>query len=872
MRRRLATRAGRARDSPTVSEEAGGHATCAQRSVRSVELLRPRHRRAAGEALADVDGRAPVDEALAREERDRRRTGRRRRRCSAEKPASAARATLASDVADDRELPRRREVEVERAERPARTRAARARAAGRAAAGRPTAARSSSSSPQIRPRRTSTRPSSSSRTASGRRRAPCAARRARSPSRGARKKPPRSSSAKSSIASVASRRASCEPAQLTRRDVQLDVAVRDVRIVVEEPVALRCRRGSCGGRRPSSPPACPSRNAPSASARRRASPARSSRRAASASAASARPFHAVIALSSRNGCGRSRPHLEQPRRASASSCAADDRSGRARTARAASASSPSASSTPSASRCRSAPRRRPCPRPAPTRSRRSGSELPEHVVERSPRRRPVPLLPGHHPGVEVRRGEERVVVEHLLEVRDEPACVRRSSGGSRRRRRRTCRPRPSRRGSCGPSRAPRRRRGGAGARARTPAGTSGRARSRRTRARTSRAKPRLGRVRAGRDVERLVATARAASLPPERADERAPPAASSSSRRSRHAFATAGKSCRKLGMPVPRLRREVRAARRTAARRGEEHGRRPAALAGHRDARLHRQRVDVGPLLAVDLDVDEELVHERRRRRVLERLVLHHVAPVARSCSRPRARSGLSSRAGARERLFAPRVPVDRVRRRAGGGTGSRRRRGGSPEHRTHAAEVGAEERPRARRVEAAVERPPRGRRARRTGPPRTAPPGRRARGRLRPRRGAARDTRGPRARAARARGRRPGRVSGARRRRTSPPGRARRARASTVRAGTTDDQGRAHDQRAGMSGRHPHSASAFAAPYADAGERARRPRGTDGRHARRSTTSVERWTSRAPTAAAARATFSDPSTTIDRASGPSWR
>jgi len=45
--------------------------------------------------------------------------------------------------------------------------------------------------------------------------------------------------------------------------------------------------------------------------------------------------------------------------------------------------------------------------------------------------------------------------------------------------------------------------------------------------------------------------------------------------------------------------------------------------------RAHVDLVDVGPLLAVDLDVDEELVHEARRRLVLERLVGHHVAPVA---------------------------------------------------------------------------------------------------------------------------------------------------------------------------------------------------------------------------------------------------
>ena len=62
---------------------------------------------------------------------------------------------------------------------------------------------------------------------------------------------------------------------------------------------------------------------------------------------------------------------------------------------------------------------------------------------------------------------------------------------------------------------------------------------------------------------------------------------------------------------------------------GEEHGQRPAAgLAQQRQRRLI-DGVDVGPLLAVDLDVDEELVHHRGRRRVLEALMGHDVAPMA---------------------------------------------------------------------------------------------------------------------------------------------------------------------------------------------------------------------------------------------------
>ena len=113
--------------------------------------------------------------------------------------------------------------------------------------------------------------------------------------------------------------------------------------------------------------------------------------------------------------------------------------------------------------------------------------------------------------------------------------------------------------------------------------------------------------------------------------------------------------------PVTRLRREVRARVERSPVGRQEHRGRPAALAGHRHARVHRQRVDVGALLPVDLHVHEEVVHDLRRRGVGERLVLHHVAPVARAVAdRDEERPVLGPRS--LERLVAPRVPVDRVR------------------------------------------------------------------------------------------------------------------------------------------------------------------------------------------------------------------
>ena len=93
---------------------------------------------------------------------------------------------------------------------------------------------------------------------------------------------------------------------------------------------------------------------------------------------------------------------------------------------------------------------------------------------------------------------------------------------------------------------------------------------------------------------------------------------------------------------------------------GEEDGHGPAAGAGHGLHRLHVDGVDVGPLLPVDLDVDEQLVHEGGRGLVLERLVGHHVAPVAGGVA-DGEQDRLVLGAGPLEGLVAPRVPVDGV-------------------------------------------------------------------------------------------------------------------------------------------------------------------------------------------------------------------
>ncbi len=81
---------------------------------------------------------------------------------------------------------------------------------------------------------------------------------------------------------------------------------------------------------------------------------------------------------------------------------------------------------------------------------------------------------------------------------------------------------------------------------------------------------------------------------------------------------------------VTGLPRDVGAGKERLSVGGHENGQRPAAAARHDLADGHVDPVHVGPLLAVDLDADEELVQEARHLGILEGLAGHHVAPVAR--------------------------------------------------------------------------------------------------------------------------------------------------------------------------------------------------------------------------------------------------
>ena len=201
----------------------------------------------------------------------------------------------------------------------------------------------------------------------------------------------------------------------------------------------------------------------------------------------------------------------------------------------------------------------------------------------------------------------------------------------------------------------------AAARASTAGGTSGPDRSR-----PRSAVERLARAAAVAGLERpgVGHGPPSAAAMPDRGRDRPRQALGSaprrSSRRSRQASSMARSTSANAGRAVRLRGREVGAAEERAAVGREEHGHRPAALAGHGLDGLHVDGVDVGPLLAVDLDVDEQLVHHRGGVLVLERLVGHDVAPVAGRVA-DREQDGLVLGAGPGERLVAPRVPVDRV-------------------------------------------------------------------------------------------------------------------------------------------------------------------------------------------------------------------
>ena len=111
---------------------------------------------------------------------------------------------------------------------------------------------------------------------------------------------------------------------------------------------------------------------------------------------------------------------------------------------------------------------------------------------------------------------------------------------------------------------------------------------------------------------------------------------------------------------VARLVGEIGAAPERLGVGGEEHGQRPAAMLAKLVQRRHVDGVDVGTLLAVDLDVDEEVVHHLRGGVVLEALMGHDMAPMAGGIA-DREQDRLPRALGLGERLRPPGPPMHRV-------------------------------------------------------------------------------------------------------------------------------------------------------------------------------------------------------------------
>ena len=110
-----------------------------------------------------------------------------------------------------------------------------------------------------------------------------------------------------------------------------------------------------------------------------------------------------------------------------------------------------------------------------------------------------------------------------------------------------------------------------------------------------------------------------------------------------------------------------------------EDGHGPAARARQGLGGRHVDGVEIGPLLPVDLDRDEPPGQVGRRRRVLEALVRHDVAPVARGVA-DGEEDRLVLLTGPAQCLVPPGDTTPPDCRRAGGDTGSSRRPGGSRE------------------------------------------------------------------------------------------------------------------------------------------------------------------------------------------------
>src|SRR4029077_14622046 len=76
------------------------------------------------------------------------------------------------------------------------------------------------------------------------------------------------------------------------------------------------------------------------------------------------------------------------------------------------------------------------------------------------------------------------------------------------------------------------------------------------------------------------------------------------------------------------LRWKIGAAVKRLAFGRKEYGHGPTAAAREHLHGIHVDFIKIRPLFAIDFDIDEQIVHERRDLFVFERFAFHHVTPV----------------------------------------------------------------------------------------------------------------------------------------------------------------------------------------------------------------------------------------------------
>ena len=115
-----------------------------------------------------------------------------------------------------------------------------------------------------------------------------------------------------------------------------------------------------------------------------------------------------------------------------------------------------------------------------------------------------------------------------------------------------------------------------------------------------------------------------------------------------------------IGPSVALIRRKIGPAVERLQLRRQPHAHRPSAGTCRGLHERHVHAIDIGSLFAIDLDGNEVVVQDFGNGGVFERLVRHHVAPVASRVSNREKHRFVALSCGV-EGVLPPRVPMDRI-------------------------------------------------------------------------------------------------------------------------------------------------------------------------------------------------------------------